>query len=83
VNVKWRERRVRASRGRSLVEYIQRPQEMIVYRDLLTGDEMLSDAFPLKEVIDTDGTKVSIFFFALVVHVFLAAIVIKIYAVFV
>lgn len=32
---------------------------MIVYRDLLSGDEMLSDAFVLKEVTDTDGTVVS------------------------
>lgn len=31
---------------------------MIVYRDLITGDEMLSDAFPLKEVVDADGNKV-------------------------
>jgi hypothetical protein len=31
---------------------------MIVYRDLLTGDEMLSDAYPLKEVVDAEGNKV-------------------------
>lgn len=28
---------------------------MIVYRDIISGDEMLSDAFPLKPVIDSDG----------------------------
>ena len=33
---------------------------MIVYRDIVTGDEMLSDAFPLKPVTDSDGTVVSI-----------------------
>jgi hypothetical protein len=32
---------------------------MIVYRDIVTGDEVLSDAFPLKQVIDSDGTPVS------------------------
>jgi hypothetical protein len=32
---------------------------MIVYRDLITGDEVLSNAFPLKQVVDTDGTEVS------------------------
>jgi hypothetical protein len=31
---------------------------MIVYRDIITGDEMLSDAFPLKEVVDAEGNKV-------------------------
>lgn len=33
---------------------------MIVYRDLITGDELLSDAFPLKQVIDEEGNPVSI-----------------------
>lgn len=33
---------------------------MIVYRDIISGDEMLSDAFPLKEVIDSDGAKVNL-----------------------
>lgn len=32
---------------------------MIVYRDLITGDEMLSDAFPLKQVVDSEGVAVS------------------------
>ncbi len=32
---------------------------MIVYRDLITGDEVLSDAFPLKQVVEEDGTVVS------------------------
>jgi hypothetical protein len=32
---------------------------MIVYRDLITEDELLSDAFPLKPVVDSDGTPVS------------------------
>lgn len=31
---------------------------MIVYRDIISGDEVLSDAFILKEVIDADGNKV-------------------------
>ena len=31
---------------------------MIVYRDIITGDEMLSDAFPLKPVLDSDGNAV-------------------------
>jgi len=31
---------------------------MIVYRDIISGDEVLSDAFVLKEVIDADGNKV-------------------------
>jgi len=31
---------------------------MIVYRDLITGDEMLSDAFPLKQVVDADGNNI-------------------------
>jgi hypothetical protein len=30
---------------------------MIVYRDIITGDEMLSDAFPLRQVMD-DGVPV-------------------------
>jgi hypothetical protein len=33
--------------------------KMIVYRDIITGDEMLSDAFPLKPVVDSDGNTVS------------------------
>lgn len=28
---------------------------MIVYRDIISGDEMLSDAFPLKPVLDENG----------------------------
>eukprot|EP00604_Paraphysomonas_vestita_P000951 CAMPEP_0174817668 /NCGR_PEP_ID=MMETSP1107-20130205/155_1 /TAXON_ID=36770 /ORGANISM="Paraphysomonas vestita, Strain GFlagA" /LENGTH=179 /DNA_ID=CAMNT_0016028593 /DNA_START=89 /DNA_END=628 /DNA_ORIENTATION=- len=28
---------------------------MIVYRDIISGDEMLSDAFPLKPVVDENG----------------------------
>jgi hypothetical protein len=31
---------------------------MIVYRDLITGDEVLSDAFPLQQVVDEDGNVV-------------------------
>ena len=31
---------------------------MIVYRDIISGDEMLSDAFKLEEVIDSEGNKV-------------------------
>lgn len=31
---------------------------MIVYRDIITGDEMLSDAFPLKQVVDSEGNPV-------------------------
>jgi hypothetical protein len=31
---------------------------MIVYRDIITGDEMLSDAFPLKQVVDEEGNPV-------------------------
>mmetsp|Transcript_15044 Transcript_15044/g.16298 ORF Transcript_15044/g.16298 Transcript_15044/m.16298 type:complete len:183 (-) Transcript_15044:269-817(-) len=31
---------------------------MIVYRDIISGDEVLSDAFILKEVIDADGNKI-------------------------
>ena len=31
---------------------------MIVYRDIISGDEFLSDAFVLKPVVDTDGTTV-------------------------
>jgi len=33
---------------------------MIVYKDILSGDEMLSSAFPLMEVKDADGNVVSI-----------------------
>jgi len=32
--------------------------EMIVYRDVISGDEMISDSFKLLEVVNTDGTKV-------------------------
>ena len=32
---------------------------MIVYKDLLSGDEVLSDAFSLKEVLDKEGNAVS------------------------
>jgi hypothetical protein len=31
---------------------------MIVYRDIISGDEMLSDAFKLEEVFDSAGEKV-------------------------
>lgn len=31
---------------------------MIVYRDIISGDEMLSDAFKLLPVTDTDGSVV-------------------------
>ncbi len=31
---------------------------MIVYRDIISGDEMLSDAFKLEDVIDSEGNKV-------------------------
>jgi hypothetical protein len=31
---------------------------MLVYTDLLSGDELLSDAFSLKQVMDADGTPV-------------------------
>ena len=31
---------------------------MIVYRDLLSGDEMMSDAFKLLPVLDADGAEV-------------------------
>ena len=31
---------------------------MIVYRDIITGDEMLSDAFPLKQAVDKEGNPV-------------------------
>lgn len=31
---------------------------MIVYRDLISGDEMLSDAFKLLPVVDKDGATV-------------------------
>ena len=32
---------------------------MIVYRDLLSGDEVLSDAFPLKQAVDEEGKEVN------------------------
>jgi hypothetical protein len=31
---------------------------MIVYRDLISGDEMLSDAFKLAQVVDSEGAEV-------------------------
>jgi hypothetical protein len=31
---------------------------MIVYRDIISGDEMLSDAFKLIDVVDAEGNKV-------------------------
>ena len=31
---------------------------MIVYRDIISGDEILSDAYKLEEVIDAEGNKV-------------------------
>lgn len=31
---------------------------MIVYRDIISGDEMLSDAFKLEEVFDAEGNKI-------------------------
>jgi Translationally controlled tumour protein len=36
--------------------------KMIVYRDLLSGDEMLSDAFKLLPVVDSEGAVVSVRF---------------------
>jgi len=36
---------------------------MIVYRDIITGDEVLSDAFPLKEV-EFEGEKVNSNYFS-------------------
>ena len=33
---------------------------MIVYKDMISGDEVLSDAFSLKEVLDKEGNVVSI-----------------------
>lgn len=35
---------------------------MIVWRDILSGDEILSDAFKLIEVVDSDGVKVLYYF---------------------
>ena len=32
---------------------------MIVYKDMISGDEVLSDAFSLKEVLDKEGNPVS------------------------
>lgn len=32
---------------------------MIVYRDILSGDEMMSDAFKLLPVVDSEGAVVS------------------------
>lgn len=29
---------------------------MLVYKDIITGDEMMTDAFPQKPVVDDDGT---------------------------
>ena len=37
---------------------------MIVYRDLISGDEMLSDAFKLLPVVDDEGAVVSSLQFA-------------------
>jgi hypothetical protein len=48
-------------RGRSPLLAGQRraqKKKMIVYRDIITGDEMLSDAFPLKQVVDEEGNAV-------------------------
>jgi hypothetical protein len=35
---------------------------MIVYRDMISGDEMLSDAFTLKPVVEADGTVVKLLY---------------------
>ena len=32
---------------------------MIVYKDMISGDEVLSDAFSLKDVLDKEGNVVS------------------------
>jgi len=32
---------------------------MIVYRDIISGDEMMSDAFKLTPVVDDEGATVS------------------------
>lgn len=32
---------------------------MIVYRDVITGDEMLSSAYPLRQVVDEEGNEVA------------------------
>jgi hypothetical protein len=34
---------------------------MIVYRDIISGDEMITDAFKLLPVMDKEGNKVSHF----------------------
>ena len=34
---------------------------MIVYRDLISGDEMMSDAFKLQQVLDDEKNPVSLF----------------------
>ena len=34
---------------------------MIVYRDIISGDEMLSDAFKLMPVIDAEGNEVKFY----------------------
>ena len=34
---------------------------MIVYRDILSGDEMITDAFKLLPVMDKEGNKVMVF----------------------
>jgi hypothetical protein len=33
---------------------------MIVYKDLLSGDEMITDAFQLLPVVDDDGAEVRV-----------------------
>ena len=35
---------------------------MIVYRDILTGDELVTDSYNVQEVKDSDGEVVSISF---------------------
>lgn len=34
------------------------PSTMIVYKDLISGDEMMTDAFPQKPVLDSEGNTV-------------------------
>jgi hypothetical protein len=34
---------------------------MLVFTDLISGDEMLSDAYPLMQAMNADGTEVSFF----------------------
>ena len=38
--------------------------EMIVYRDIISEDEVLSDAFKLSPVVDKDGATVRTYFYS-------------------